>query len=146
MIDSRINDEARIRDLIEARMSLLKAKDLRGLVAGYAPDVVSFDAVNALQNKGRRAIEQRAQEWLSSYDGPIEYSVSELNVVAGETVAFCRFLGRVEGTLMDGKTVNMWVRTTACLQKLNEDWFIVHEHTSVPFDAGTGSALLDLKP
>ena len=52
----------------------------------------------------------------------------------------------VSGTLLDGGEVDMWVRATICMRKIKGQWTIVHEHQSVPFDAQTGKASLDLKP
>ena len=146
MATLKTSDEARIRDLMEDRVKLLATKDLEGLVASYAGDIVSFDAVDTLQNSGWDRAMRRAKEWLASYDGPIEYTLKDLNIVAGQDVAFCRCLSRVAGSLGDGRRINMWVRTTACFRKQDDEWLIVHEHTSVPFDGGSGRALLDLEP
>jgi len=48
--------------------------------------------------------------------------------------------------MTNGAAVDMWVRSTVCLRKSGGDWLIVHEHTSVPFDAESGRATLDLTP
>ena len=146
MATVKTTDVDRIRELMEDRVRQLSAKDLEDLVSVYATDVVSFDAINALQNSGWDQIRRRAKEWLASYDGPIEYTLQDLNVVAGQDVAFCRSLNRVAGMLRDGRQVNMWLRTTVCFRKLEDEWTIAHEHTSVPFDANSGSALLNLEP
>ena len=66
--------------------------------------------------------------------------------MAGEDVAVAHYLYRVSGTLKDGTEVNMWVRCTLGLQKLDGKWRIVHEHDSVPFDPQTGRAVLDAQP
>ena len=142
----KTRDEDRIRELMQDRVRQLLAKDLEDLVSVYATDVVSFDAVNMLQNSGWDQIRRRAKEWLASYDGPIEYKIEDLHVVAGQDVAFCRCLNHVAGALRDGRQVAMWLRTTVCFRKLEDEWTIVHEHTSVPFDANSGTALLDLNP
>jgi ketosteroid isomerase-like protein len=47
--------------------------------------------------------------------------------------------------MTNGSAVDMWVRSTVCL-RTSGDWLIVHEHTSVPFDAESGRATLDLTP
>jgi ketosteroid isomerase-like protein len=48
--------------------------------------------------------------------------------------------------MTNDSAVDMWVRSTVCLCKSGGDWLIVHEHTSVPFDAESGRAALDLTP
>jgi ketosteroid isomerase-like protein len=76
----------------------------------------------------------------------IGYEVQDLSIMTGETVAFCHYLYRVSGTLIAGGKVEMWVRATVCLGKIDDKWTIVHEHQSVPFDPETGKASLNLKP
>jgi ketosteroid isomerase-like protein len=48
--------------------------------------------------------------------------------------------------MTDGKAVDMWVRSTMGLQRRDGVWVITHEHNSVPFDAESGKASLDLAP
>jgi hypothetical protein len=42
--------------------------------------------------------------------------------------------------------IGMWVRMATCYCKIDGKWMVTHEHQSVPFDAESGKALLDLKP
>ena len=139
-------DERSIRGIIEERVAAIGERDVEKLLTHHAPDVVSFDVLDPLQNAGSDTIRRRAGRWLSSYEGAPGYEVRDLNVTAGETVAFCRYLYRVSGTLKAGGEVDMWVRATVCFGKTDGEWKIVHEHQSVPFDAQTGKASLDLKP
>lgn len=55
-------------------------------------------------------------------------------------------LTRLNGTIVDGPCVVMWVRETNLLRRKNGRWLVVHDHVSVPFDFATGKALTDLKP
>ena len=80
------------------------------------------------------------------YDGRIGYEVRDLRIAAGDDIAFAHFLYHVTGTMTDGNKVDMWVRTTIGLQKTDGVWVITHEHNSVPFDAESGKASLDLPP
>jgi ketosteroid isomerase-like protein len=139
-------DAAHIRELVEERVRAVDDKDIDKLVAHHAPDVLSFDVLDPLQVSGSGTIRQRAEKWLSSYQSSIGYEVRNLDITAGNDVAFCHYLYRVSGTLLDGGKVDMWVRATICLRKAGAKWTIVHEHQSVPFDAQTGKASLDLKP
>lgn len=140
------NAQEQIRDLIEARVRAVDAKDIETLMANHAPDVLSFDVVNDLQVHGADAVRARALSWFASYPGRIGYEVRDLRITAGTEVAFCTYLYHVTGTLQDGGAVSMWVRATVCLQKIGGSWRIVHEHQSVPFNGETGQAALDLHP
>ncbi len=139
-------DEARIRALIESRVPALASKSFAALTGHDADDLVVFDAVGPLRSIGAGAHAQRVTEWLAAYQGPIDYQIRDLQVTAGEHVAFCHYLYRVGGTMTDGTQVGMWLRSTVCLRRADGDWTIAHEHTSVPFDAATGETALAAQP
>jgi uncharacterized protein (TIGR02246 family) len=144
--DNQTKAEAQIRDLIEKRVQAVHDKDLNALMSNHAPDVLSFDVLEPLQNSGADTIRRRAERWFALYQSAIGYEVRDLNVTAGDEVAFCSYLYHVTGTQQGGANVDMWVRATVCLHKMNDKWLIVHEHQSVPFNPETGKASLDLKP
>lgn len=139
-------DEARLRALIDERVKAVLDKDLNALVSHHAPDVEMFDVLNPLRYVGAEGVRERSEQWLSWYQGPITYEVHDLNITSGETAAFCHYLYRVSGTMTNGREVNMWVRSTVCFRKIEGDWMITHEHTSVPFDAESGKASVELQP
>jgi uncharacterized protein (TIGR02246 family) len=144
--ETTTRNEDRIRALLEARVRAIHDRDAEALVGACAPDVVSFDALPPLQRLGAEAVRERAAAWLGGYDGPVGYEIRDPRVTAGEDTAFASYLSRVTGTLKSGVAVDMWVRATVCLRKDGGEWRIEHEHTSVPFDAETGRALIDLRP
>ncbi|MEH2168273.1 MAG: nuclear transport factor 2 family protein [Nostoc sp.] len=144
--NGKSNDEAQIRTIIEERIKAVHDKDINALLSNHAPDILSFDIINPLQYIGADTVKERAQKWVSSFQGSIGYQIRDLNITTGETVAFCHYLYCVSGTLTDGGKVEMWVRATVCLREINGKWMIVHEHQSVPFDPETGKASLNLKP
>jgi uncharacterized protein (TIGR02246 family) len=140
------SNEDQIRALVDDRVRAIHQKDVAALVARTAPDIVSFDALPPLHRTGAEAIRARAEEWFGGYDGPIGYEVRDLRITAGDDVAFAHYLYRVTGTLTGGAVVDMWVRTTMGLRQAEGVWVITHEHNSVPFDAASGKAALDLTP
>jgi ketosteroid isomerase-like protein len=144
--NNQLTDEARIRELIEERVGAIRAKDVDALMAHHSPDVVMFDALDPLRYVGAEAVRERAAKWLSWYRGPVGYEVRDLCVEAGGEAAFCHYLYRVTGTMTNGREVDMWVRSTLCFRKTEGAWVVAHEHTSVPFDAESGKASVDLKP
>ena len=144
--NNQLTDEARIRELVEERVRAIRDKDVDALMRGHAPEVVMFDALDPLRYVGSEAVGERAAQWLSWYRGPVGYEVRDLSVTAGGEAAFCHYLYRVTGTMTNGREVDMWVRSTLCFRKEGGDWIVAHEHTSVPFDAESGKASVDLKP
>ena len=144
--DNRNVDETQIRALIDDRAKAVRSKDSNGAISNVAPDVLSFDVVNPLQHIGSDASKRRAEEWFSSFQGPIGFEIRDLNITAGDDVAFSHGLSHVSATRKDGVGLDMWWRTTVCFRKVDGKWMITHEHNSVPFDVESGKASLDLKP
>ena len=144
--NSKATDEAQIRSLIDDRVKAIREKEVGALMSNHAPDVLIFDALNPLQYAGSERVRERAEQWLSWYQGPISYEIRDLSIATGDEVAFCPYLYRVSGTMTNGREVDMWVRSTIGLRKIEGKWMVTHEHTSVPFDAESGKASVDLKP
>ena len=139
-------NETQIRDLIDERTKAVCTKDSVGATSGIAPDVLTFDVVNPLQHSGSDASEKRAEEWFASFQGSIGYEIRDLDITAGDDVAFSHGISHVSATKTDGGKLDMWWRTTLCFRKIDGKWMVTHEHNSVPFDPENGKASLDLKP
>jgi ketosteroid isomerase-like protein len=135
------NAEAEIRELFEARTRALARKDAATLAAANDADVVVFDAVAPFVQHGAETT-ARKREWLAAYRTGIGHEIRDLEITAGGDLAFCHFLVRISGTMLDDTEVGMWVRATSCLRKRDDGWKIVHEHASVPFDAESGKAVV----
>jgi uncharacterized protein (TIGR02246 family) len=145
-VNSEEDDDAQIREIIEARVKAVADKDIDTILASHAPDVVMFDVVNPLRYSGSAAVGERTNKWFSSFQGTIGYEVRDLSITVGASVAFCHYLYRVRGTTTDGQQVAMFVRATVGFRKTDGRWLVTHEHDSVPFDPETGRASLDLEP
>ena len=139
-------DEQQIRALIDERIRAVRTKDVNGSVSNLASDILSFDVVNPLQHIGSDASRKRAEEWFSSFQGPIGHEIRDLNITAGNNVAFSHCLSHVSATRTDGGQLDMWWRTTLCFRKIDGKWMVTHEHNSVPFDVESGKASLNLEP
>jgi ketosteroid isomerase-like protein len=137
---------AEITSLIMARPRLIHAKDVTALLAQSAPDVVTFDALPPLSWQGTEALREKIATWFGGYASPISVMIRDLQVTARDDIGFAHYLYQVTGTTTDGTDVAMWVRATVGLVKQHGSWHVTHEHTSVPFDAATGKAALDLEP
>ncbi|MBO0779443.1 MAG: nuclear transport factor 2 family protein [Ktedonobacteraceae bacterium] len=144
--DNKKNDEAAIKRVIMSFVEALQAKDLDGVMSIYAPELVSFDIVPPLQYVGADAYRKHWGEALSSIPGPINYEIVDLSITVGDDVAFAHSFNRLSGTMSNGQQIGNWLRWTACFQKINGTWLIVHMQASVPVDMETGRAVLSLKP
>jgi len=135
-----------ITALLKARKDFIHDKDAGTLIAQSAPDVVSFDALPPLARQGTDALREKLATWFGGYDGPIGFTIHDLAVTAKDEVGFAHYLYRVTGTTTYGAAVDMWLRATVGLVKRDGIWQVTHEHTSVPFDAASGQAALQLTP
>lgn len=135
-----------LRDLIAERVTAVHAKDPEPLAARQAPDIVVFNVLPPLRMQGKETVLEQTQAWFGAYASDIGYDIHELHVDADGDLGFCSFLYPVSGTLAEGGDVDMWVRAPLCCRRIDGTWLIIHDHESVPFDAATGKALIDLKP
>ena len=139
-------DEAQIRKLIEHWAHALRAKDLDGVMASFAPAAKTFDLAPPLQQDaaGRR---QALGAWFPGFSGPIGYEIGNLDMAVGGDVAFCCSLNRLGGKLLSGDEFAIWVRVTMGFRKVDGTWKVAHAHTSVPFYMdGSFKAATDLEP
>lgn len=141
-----MKNEAAVRESIDALVKAIRAHDLDGVRAAYAPDMVAFDIVPPLQYVGADAFMKPWREVFELYDKPLGYEVRDLRITAGDDVAFSHSLNHLSGTMKNGRKSDLWLRFTACFRKLDGKWLIVHLQASVPVEMGTGKALLELKP
>ena len=138
--------EHELCELVEERVTAVRAKNPAPLADRLHQDVVQFNAVPPLRVRGRGAIAEQTQAWFDSYATDIGYDVHELRVTADADLGFCSFLYHVSGTLVAGDEVDMWVRATLCCRRTDGRWLITHDHESVPFDPASGQALISLAP
>jgi uncharacterized protein (TIGR02246 family) len=146
MARQRATDEAAIRQRIDEWLAALRAVDLEGVMALYAPDIVSFDLVPPLRHVGAAAKRTNWVGALAAYRRPLGYEMRDLTIAVGEDVAFGHSLNRISGTLPNGHRGEVWLRWTACFRKIDGTWLIAHDQVSVPVDVASGRALLDLQP
>jgi uncharacterized protein (TIGR02246 family) len=143
---TKTDNTAAIRRLLEDWAEAARTGDLEGIMAAYAPDILSFDAVARLQFKGAEAYRQHWQMCVEMCSGPMTFEIHDLGIEAEGGVAFAHYLLRCGGTGPDGKEQTGWMRATVCCRRTSAGWRIAHEHFSAPFDMETGKALLGLEP
>src|SRR5262245_30548371 len=146
MATQHATDEADIRQRIAKLTEAIRAMDLEGVMAIYAPDVVSFDIVPPLQHVGAAAKRKNWVEAFAVYQRPLGYEIRDLTITVGDDVAFTHSLNRISGTLKNGNRADFWLRATTCLRKIDGEWLIAHDQVSVPLDLASGRALLNLEP
>jgi ketosteroid isomerase-like protein len=139
--------EAEIRKLVGAREKSMHDKNAAGAVAQFASDAVVFDLSPPLRSVyGANA--DKVQEWMNSWEGPIETETRELKIRISGDVAYWYGYSRLSGRPKQSpQDVHFWMRMTLLLERMNGDWKVVHSHTSVPFYMdGSLRPAFDLEP
>lgn len=144
MATENLRDE--LRQFIADRVRAVAAGDAPALIDAHDAQVVSYPVLPPARTRGTSAVAEALTAWVDSYsDGP-GYEVHELEVDADGDLGYCAFRYHVTGTLDDGGEVDMWVRATLVCRRVDDQWKIVHQHESVPFDPTTGQGIIDAAP
>jgi ketosteroid isomerase-like protein len=141
-----VSDEVQIQHQIKNFVDAFCAKDVDLMMSLFSPDMVSFDIIPPLQYVGSDAYRKVWQETFALFQDPIDIEISNLNIMADESVAFSHSFLRLCATMTNGQKIDRWERLTFCFQKIGDKWLIAHEHVSVPADLKTGKSVVDLKP
>jgi ketosteroid isomerase-like protein len=149
-------DPAAALEVAAARAAWVEAftaQDLDRMMSFYAEDIYSYDLMAAPVGDGlAMAFDGEAiwrQNWIGffgMFDDDLVITIDDLTVYQQGDLATVRGLTRLEGTLVGGPFVDMWVRETNVLRRVDDRWLVLHDHVSVPFDFATDQALTGLGP
>ncbi|GHB64454.1 nuclear transport factor 2 family protein [Streptomyces umbrinus] len=134
------DSEGEIRRLDAELTAAGRERDFDRAMACYAPDVEVFHPVSGLEQRGIEALRKAEEMWFSTLAGPVEREVLEFRVRVDESIAFSHALVRMRATLVGGGSLDTTARVTTGYRAAGDRWQIVHQHTSVPFDAGSAGA------
>jgi ketosteroid isomerase-like protein len=124
-------DEAEIREVIERWAKAVGDKDIEGILANHAADVLMFDVPPPLEAMGIDAYRKTWDTFFAWSDDPVMFEIQDLHIAAGADVAFAAALMRCAG-LENGTRVELEFRLTIGFRRTGNHWTIVHEHHSIP--------------
>ncbi len=123
-----MHDENQIRTLLEAWAQAVRDVDMAGILAHHVDDMVMFDVPLPLQSLGMEAYRETWELFFRySSGGPGSFDLVELDVTAGDTVAFAHGIVGIGASRL---------RLTVGLRKEKGGWLIAHEHHSYPQPVG----------
>ena len=124
-------NEVQIRELIENWAKAVRNKDMEGILAHHSKDIVMYDVPKPFQSIG---IEAYRKTWdiFFKYTKPGVFDIQELHIVADENIAFCFATMKCADKSNSTEFVDLDFRLTVGLQKINDQWTIIHEHHSIP--------------
>jgi uncharacterized protein (TIGR02246 family) len=135
MVVGREREEAVIRRLIEDWAAAVRARKIGAVVAHHADDVVMFDVPPPVVVRGISAYRKTWPpffRWQREENGT--FDIVELNITAGDTVAFATALLRCGSKAELAKNNRPRLRLTIGLRRVDGTWKIAHEHHSFPTD------------
>src|SRR5262249_1500457 len=115
-------NEREIRALIENWAEAVRAKDLDRILASHSPDILMFDVPPPLQSKGIEAYKKTWDLFFSWAKDLGVFDVVELDITAGDDVAFAAALMRGAGTEANGDKTELDFRLTVGLRKSGGRW------------------------
>jgi ketosteroid isomerase-like protein len=125
-----------LQDLLASWAAAVRAQDIDGVLRDHAPDILMFDVVEPRQIEG---IDAYRSTWVDQFfpwnSTTRKFDLSEINISAGETVAFATALLDCSG-VEGGKTVSFELRLTVGFEKRDGRWMVTHEHHSEPLPTG----------
>ncbi|WP_317259554.1 MULTISPECIES: YybH family protein [Streptomyces] len=122
------------------------AKDLDGLMAHIAEDIVSYEHDTPLRYLGRHRVREVCRAGLDSAPGEVTWDVPEMEVLIRDDLAVVWGLNHMIGEMDDGTTEATWSRGTRVFQRRGGMWQMIHQHVSYPYDPETGETKTDLCP
>jgi ketosteroid isomerase-like protein len=144
--DQSAQSAQQIQELFGQWSKAFEARDVDGVMAMYAPNITAFDIVPPLQFRGSDAYRKDYSEFFGQFSGPIHLETPNMQIEVSGNTAFAFGLERITGKMTNGAPVDMWLRYTEGLKRIDGQWRVVHEHISVPVDLATGKAAMNLKP
>jgi len=125
-------NEAQVRELVENWAKAVRERDIEKILAHHSVDFVMYDVPPPFQSVGLDAYRSTWEDMFFKYTKPGVFDMDELNIVAGSDVAFCFATMKCADKSNSTDYVDLPFRLTIGLQKINNQWTIVHEHHSIP--------------
>ena len=146
-MSSGSSDKQKIEALYQAYSKAFNAKDVNAIMAAYDPkDLFVFDLVPPREYPSWDAYKKDWEALFVAMPGPVKSDMSELAITVVGPVAYARNIQTGYFTSADGTRIDLAVRVTDVLRKVNGRWLIVQEHVSVPVDLATGKPDFMSKP
>ncbi len=145
---SMSGSEAQIKALEDQFAAAFNAKDVDAIMKLYVPDesLFVFDVGVPRQHVGAKDYRKDWEDFLGTFKGPVKFELSNLSIMADDSLGFGHSIQHITGTDTKGKPVDFTVRVTDGYRKINGKWLIVQEHVSVPVNFDTGKPDMMSKP
>lgn len=135
--------ESQVKAVLDAYAAAVCARNVDAFVELYDADVHIFDAWGQWELRGAGAWREMVTDWFGAHEDERDVvEINEVEIVAAEDVAWTHATITFAWESAAGERLRtMTNRATMCLAKEDGAWKIVHEHTSLPIDMETMTAI-----
>ncbi|AYC30567.1 YybH family protein [Paenisporosarcina cavernae] len=136
-----------VQEVLENYKAAAEAQDVEQFLTNYNEDIHLFDCWGSWECKGKENWRSSVTAWFSDLENEgvdLRVSFTDSKIDEGTDVAFARcnvtFAGhkRLDGS----KLREMTNRFTFGFRKIENEWKIVHEHSSLPIDLETFKGMM----
>jgi uncharacterized protein (TIGR02246 family) len=127
-----MENELQIRKLVENWAQAVRARDLDAIVAYHHENIVMYDVPPPFASVGIDAYRKSWDLFYSCKQEKDGFQIIDLHVIAGEDVAFCYAQMKCIYFEQGGQKIDLDFRLTIGFQKIDGQWWFMHEHHSVP--------------
>jgi len=125
-------DETDIRAIIERWARAVREEDRERISADHDPQILMFDVPPPLFSRGQEAYMATWEVFFARAEKPVRFDLSDINVTAGQDVAFATAIGHCVSIERDRIREELEFRLTMGFRKIDGRWRIMHEHHSLP--------------
>jgi uncharacterized protein (TIGR02246 family) len=126
------SDELELRELIARWSKAVRDQDLAGIRANHDPDILMFDVPPPFLSRGLEAYMATWDMFFACVPKPVVFDFEDVEITAGQDVAFATAIGRCVNTARNGEKENLRFRLTMGFRKHDGRWRVMHEHHSLP--------------
>lgn len=126
------SDELELRELIARWSEAVRHQDLAGIRANHDSDILMFDVPPPFLSRGLEAYMATWDVFFACVPKPVVFDFEDVEITAGQDVAFATAIGRCVNTDRNGEKENLRFRLTMGFRKHDGRWRVMHEHHSLP--------------
>ncbi len=127
-------DEIAIRTRIQSWAAAVRRHDLTQILAYHEEALVMFDVPPPFQSRGLAEYRKTWDLFFQYHEPSQAFDIEELSITAGGEIAFAVAVLRCGSSTVQGppQPSGFLFRLTMGLRKWDDQWWIAHEHHSVP--------------
>lgn len=140
---------SKVQDVLEIYKTAVYEKDVEKFLSMYAPEMHIYDCWGKWEVKDLFSWKKNVAEWFNGLneDGvllKVDFRDLVVEEDANLAIVYCTVTFTAYKQEAGEQLRQMTNRFTYGLKKVNESWFIAHEHSSLPINIETGKGIFNM--